>query len=327
MQLPVISFALLLSVLVGAIPAAAQKLSASGERDWQDYTNAPPHKAFAIAANGNGYWWGRVSAADLKRAPEQAISVCEEKSKGKCTLYAYNNIILNGRDWPSATPPAAPAIGRLKPQPMWVIKGPQAAPGLVVWSHGYMSGVDATANAAQWHVGYFSGYDMYRFDREWIRDWPGDATALAEAVRQARSMGYKRIVLAGQSAGAWVSIAATMRGAPVDGVISTAAAHHGELKDMRDPSIPLSEWKTIVNGIKPGPRLVVINFAKDTYDVGSRMEAAKAAFAANGVDAVVIAEPVGFEGHNAGNNIAFSRKFGACIKVFIDTSVRRAPCS
>ena len=101
------------------------------------------------------------------------------------------------------------------------------------------------------------GYDLYRFDREWIRDWPGDATQLVDAVKQARAMGYRRIILAGQSAGAWVSMAAALRGAPVDGVISIAAAHHGYVKDMRDVSVARSEWQQIVRGIKPGPRLVV----------------------------------------------------------------------
>ena len=85
-------------------------------------------------------------------------------------------------------------------------------------------------------------------------------------------MGYRRVVLAGQSAGAWVSMAAAFRGAPVDGVISVAAAHHGYVKDMRDVSVARSEWQQIVRGIKPGPRVVLVNFAGDDYDVGGRMD-------------------------------------------------------
>jgi len=139
-------------------------------------------------------------------------------------------------------------------------------------------------------------------------------------------MGYRRVLLAGQSAGGWVSLAATMRGAPVDGVIAVASAHHGELKDMRDPSIARSEWQRIVRGIKPGPRLVVVNFAEDTYDVGGRMDDALAAFAQNGVQADVIANPEGFKGHSAGNGITFARKFCACIQAFIETGSKQPPC-
>ena len=38
-------------------------------------------------------------------------------------------------------------------------------------------------------VTYFTtaGYDLYRFDRQYIRDWPGDATSLVDAVKQARA--------------------------------------------------------------------------------------------------------------------------------------------
>ncbi len=240
-----------------------------------------------------------------------------------------NNILTAGRDWKSVQPAASPAIGRLRAQPWWENKGPQAATGLIVWSHGYRLGNDATQSAPQPHVGRFTalGYDFYRFDREYIRDWPGDATALADAVRQAKAMGYKRVILAGQSAGAWASMAAAMRGAPVDGVISVAAAHHGYVKDMRDATVARSEWQQIVKGIKPGPRFVVVNFAEDTYDVGGRMTDATSAFAANGVEAVVISDPQGFKGHGAGSDFAFNRKFGLCIQAFIETGARQGSCN
>src|SRR5262249_15242317 len=161
---------------------------------------------------------------------------------------------------------------------------------------GYMGGRDASTSAPQAQVANFTmnGYDLYRFDRQWIRDWPGDATELADAVRKAKAMGYRRVILAGQSAGAWGSLAATMRGAPVHGVISVSAAHHGEVKDMRDVSFARSEWQQVIKAIRPGPRLVVVNFVNDTYDVGGRMDDARAAFAASGVNAVVISNPEGF---------------------------------
>jgi hypothetical protein len=109
-------------------------------------------------------------------------------------------------------------------------------------------------------------------------------------------------------------------------VISVAAAHHGYVKDMRDVSVARAEWQQIVRGIKPGPRLVVINFAGDDYDVGGRMDDARSAFAASGLEALVIAEPAGFKGHGAARDNAFPRKFGACIHAFIETGVRRSPC-
>jgi pimeloyl-ACP methyl ester carboxylesterase len=316
------------AVASAAVPAAAQ-LSSDAQHAYDDFQRLAPHRAFATAADGTGYLWAGAGGADPANAVQSVIKICEDRSKSKCSLYAVNNVVLNGRDWKAASPPLLPVIGRLRPEPYWQNQGPQAAAGLIVWSHGYMLGHDATSSAPQGQVAYFTlqGYDLYRFDREYIRDWPGDATQLVDAVRQAKSMGYRRVILAGQSAGAWVSLAATMRGAPVDGVISVSAAHHGEVKDMRDVSFPRSEWQQIVRGIKPGPRLVVVNFKNDSYDVGGRMDDAKAAFAASGVDAIVIAYPEGFSGHGAANDNAFPRKFGACINAFIETGARRPPCS
>ena len=191
-----------------------------------------------------------------------------------------------------------------------------------------MAGKNATDNAPQTWIGRFTrmGYDLYRFDREWIVDWAGDATALAEAVRKAREMGYRRVVLAGQSAGAWVSLAALARGAPVDGVVSVAAAHHGEVAKMRDTTRARSEWQSVIAALKPGPRIVLVNFAEDTYDVGGRMDDARAAFAKSGVSALIIDNPEGFKGHGAGSEATFARKFSGCIEGFIDKGAKQPPC-
>jgi pimeloyl-ACP methyl ester carboxylesterase len=311
-----------------AVSPASAQLGADAQRTFEDFQRLGPHRVFMLGADGKGYSWAGASGADPASAVERGLKSCEERAKSTCKLYAVNNIVLNGRDWKAATTPSLANIGRLRPEPYWENKGPRAASGLIVWSHGYMLGVDATVSAPQGQVAPFAvaGYDLYRFDRQYIRDWPGDATALADAVRQAKSMGYRRVILAGQSAGGWVSLAATMRGAPVDGVISVSAAHHGEVKDMRDVSFARSEWQQIVKAIKPGPRLVVVNFDGDSYDVGGRMDDARAAFAASGVDAVVISSPEGFKGHGAGNGNTFPRKFGACIHSFIETGVRQPPC-
>lgn len=322
-----VALAAALGATLAASPASAQ-LGADAQRTYEDFQRLGPHRVFTLGPDGKGYLWAGVSSADPGAAVERGLKYCEEQAKSACKLYAVNNVVLNGRDWKAATPPALPNIGRLRPEPYWQNKGPQAAAGLIVWSHGYMPGRDATQSAPQGQTAYFTvqGYDLYRFDREWIRDWPGDATALADAVKQAKAMGYRRVILAGQSAGAWVSMAATMRGAPVDGVISVSAAHHGEVKDMRDVSVARSEWQQVVRGIKPGPRVIVVIFKNDSYDVGGRTEDASAAFAASGVESMVIAYPPGFSGHGAANDNGFPRKFGACLHAFIESGARQPPC-
>lgn len=324
---PWLRLAAAFAVAFTTFPASAQ-LKPDAQKSFADFEHLGPHRAFALAANGTAYWWSGAAGADPSAAVASALKRCEDLSKSACTLYAVNNVIVQGNDWKASAPPLLPMIGRLRPEPYWRNKGPQAAAGLIVWSHGYFLGVDNTSSAPQGQVAYFTaqGYDLYRFDRQYIRDWPGDATQLADAVRQAKSMGYKRVILAGQSAGGWVSLAAIYRGATVDGVIAVSPAHHGEVKDMRDVSFARSEWQQIIHGIKPGPRIVVVMFKDDTYDVGGRTEDATAAFAASGVDSVVVAYPSGFTGHGAANGNNFPRKFGGCIHTFIETGAKQPPC-
>jgi pimeloyl-ACP methyl ester carboxylesterase len=284
-----------------------------------------------IGADGRAAWYVGVAGADPGNAVSGALKRCEDRGKPPCTLHVVNNYTVTGADWRAEVPARsadAPDIGRLRPEPYWSMRGPKLAAGLIVWSHGYMAGRNATSSAPQSWIGRFTrmGYDLYRFDREWIVDWAGDATALTDAVRKARELGYRRVVLAGQSAGAWVSLAALARGAPVDGVISIAAAHHGEVSKMRDTTRARSEWQNVIEALKPGPRVVLVNFAEDTYDVGGRMDDARAAFAKSGLAAVVIDNPEGFKGHGAAGDLVFARKFAGCIETFIDKGTRQAPC-
>lgn len=95
---------------------------------------------------------------------------------------------------------------------------------------------------------------------------------------------------------------------------------------MRDTTRACSEWQHVIEALKPGPRVVLVNFAEDTCDVGSRMADARAAFAKSGLAAVVIDNPEGFKGHGAAGDLAFARKFGGCIETFIDKGTKQLPC-
>jgi pimeloyl-ACP methyl ester carboxylesterase len=310
---------------------AVPSLNAEAARSFADFQTLGPHRAFAVSADGKPSWNAGASGPDPGNVVALALKRCEERYKPPCTLHVVNNYTVTGAAWRDQVPARAAGvadIGRLRPEPYWSMRGPQLANGLIVWSHGYMAGKNATDSAPQMWTGRFTrlGYDLYRFDREWISDWASDATALAEAVRKARAMGYRRVVLAGQSAGAWVSLAALARGAPVDGVVSIAAAHHGEVTKMRDTTRARSEWQHVLEAIKPGARVIVVNFAEDAYDVGGRMADARTIFGKSGVTADVIDDPEGFKGHGAASDLAFTRKFGPCIEAFIETGDKRKPC-
>ena len=327
-------FALAASATTGRAQPASPSLNAEAARSFTDFQNTGPHRAFVVGPDGKPNWWAGASGPDPGGAVTSALKRCGERVKqaSGCTLHVVNNYTVTGQDWRAAVPARAadaPDIGRLRPEPYWSMRGPQLATGLIVWSHGYMAGKNSTESAPQSWIGRFTrlGYDLYRFDREWIADWASDATSLADAIRKARAMGYRRIVLAGQSAGAWVSLAALQRGAPVDGVISIAAAHHGEVIKMRDHTRARSDWQHVIEGLKPGAKVVLVNFADDSYDVGGRIGDARSIFARSGIDAVIIDSPAGFTGHGAGSTAAFARKFGPCVQSFIENGAKQPPCS
>jgi pimeloyl-ACP methyl ester carboxylesterase len=341
MQVSNVAIAVLLIGLAGAAAAqttakpgtapATPGLNKEAARLFNDFQNFGPHRAFVVGTDGQANWQAGMWGDDPSAAIASATKRCEARTKKPCTLHIVNNYNVANQDWRKVVPVRAvdaPDIGRLRPEPYWSMRGPQLATGLIVWSHGYQAGTNAANHSPQAWTGRFTrlGYDLYRFDREWISDWASDATALADAIAKAREMGYRRIVLAGQSAGAWVSLAALVRGAKVDGVISISAAHHGTVANMTDTKRARADWQHLVRAIKPGPSILLVSFAQDEYDVGGRMDDAADAFATSGVKAMIVDEPDGFKGHNAGIEFAFARKFGACIAAFIERGVEEEPC-
>jgi hypothetical protein len=325
------SIAALIVLVIGmaAQPAAAGPPNDQAATAFSAFRNMGPHRAFVVGPDGSGNWW--TGARDPQRAVDSALKQCEERTKGTCTLQAVNNYSVGPGDWRKFVPVRAidaPDIGRLQPQPYWSMRGPQLAAGLIVWSPGYEEGRDSTEQVPDRWVGWFAnrGYDLYRFDRHWVADWASDATVLASAMSEARKAGYRRILLAGQSAGAWVSLAALYRGAAADGVISVAAAHHGTVEETSTADRARLDWQYLVEGLKPGPRIALVNFADDPFDVGGRMEVARRTFAKSHVDAMIIDSPAGYKGHSAGTGTSFSLKFGDCLQEFILLGKRESPC-
>jgi hypothetical protein len=181
-----------LIVAVAALPvgrpaiAVAQPavpgLNAEAARSFADFLNFGPHRAFVVGADGRASWWAGVGGPDPGAAVGNALQRCGERSRPPCLLHVVNNYAVSRSAWRDQVPArAADAadLGRVRPEPYWSMRGPQLANGLIVWSHGYMAGRNATDSAPQSWIGRFTrlGYDLYRFDRQWIADWASDAAA------------------------------------------------------------------------------------------------------------------------------------------------------
>src|SRR5215831_1177345 len=252
-----------LAAVVTTHEAAAQELGPAAEQAFAEFVTSAPHRTFYLAANGTGYSWSGVVGETPAMAVNNGLRSCREQLKTECRLHAVNNFLLGGRDWwkiVEARSPKAVDIGRMRPHPYWGNSGPAGATGLLVWSHDYEEAGERPTSAPGPYVGYFTkaGYDLYRFDRRWTRDLSADATQFVDMLRQARTMGYRRIVLAGLGGGAWVSLAAASHGAPVDGVIAIAPEYRGEAKAMADATAR-GDFQKAVAALPTGPRVFVVN--------------------------------------------------------------------
>jgi pimeloyl-ACP methyl ester carboxylesterase len=105
--------------------------------------------------------------------------------------------------------------------------GAKRAQGAVIWSHGRSLEQEASLDPTPEYIGAFraAGWDTFRLNRPSITDTLTESTAaLAVEAEALKHRGYRRVVLAGQSFGAFISLIATGHRDAVDTVIGTAPA-------------------------------------------------------------------------------------------------------
>src|ERR1700730_2531586 len=165
-------------------------------------------------------------------------------------------------------------FGSFHRSPDYSFWGPQRAKGVIVWSHGTPSLGDCPdrqpAAAPAFIVRFnLDGWDILRFDRDPCSDEINRAVAeIATSLPQLQAAGYRRIVLAGQSRGAWHSLAALSvpgLAAYIAGVIGVSPAKHGtKLRYVTETGS--YEWKVLVDHLAaPRVSIALIFFPRDQY--------------------------------------------------------------
>lgn len=302
-------------VATGEVPF----LKSEGQRDYERYKLAAFHRAFYIS-EGGGYGAG-TNGSTPESAHRIAKQNCEKRDpKGVCRPYSADGYVVWNKD-PASIPryADAPKLGRFIPSDYTPVAGPQRAKGLIVWSHGYRRGSDATASQPHGYVSRFlaDGWDVYRFNREWVTQSSADVQDMIDSVAAARAAGYKKVVLAGQSHGAWSSLAALGRGVQADGIVATAPATHGS-----PPSrAARSDFQQLLRDIRSRNAadipVVITLFEDDSFDPGGRFADVKSILGGTAIPLKFIEHPSGFKGHSAGDDNRFNDVFGRCIFSFI----------
>jgi len=291
----------------------------------QHYRGAVPNSAFALAqaADGRTVWQFVGGRASPEEARAGALEGCTRSAAGigapPCRVIATNGTV-EGR---APFTPSNETIARLRASPLHFHHGPQRAQGVLVYSHGRSGqGADLRNSHVQGWVSRFNdaGWDVLRFDRD-----PNDdatLTSLAQlnaALPELRQRGYGRIVLAGQSRGAWHSLlAAAERPELIDAVLAIAPAAHGNSGAGHNAA--LDEWRRIVVALPAERvRIATVLFREDAFDPlpSARIERLEAQAARRRQPTLIISPARGPADHGGGTNWQFTRDWSACLLAFV----------
>jgi pimeloyl-ACP methyl ester carboxylesterase len=199
--------------------------------------------------------------------------------------------------------------------------GPGKAKGVVIWSHGRSINAEDSQSPTPAYLSVLreDGWDVMRFDRLSRGDTLTESTKkLVEYSAKLKHSGYKQVVLAGQSFGAFLSLMAADASPEVDAVVATAPAAYGSFDDFYDSwRLNATKLYPLLEGVKRA-RVMVFYFHGDDFDPGGRGERSRSILSSRGVGYSVVDQPAFLSGHWASSSGLFLRRFGSCIRDFAD---------
>jgi pimeloyl-ACP methyl ester carboxylesterase len=214
----------------------------------------------------------------------------------------------------------AGAVG-LDPAFNQALVGPDRAIGAVVWNHGRSINTEDADSPSPPYLRVLrdAGWEVLRFNRPRDGDTLTASTRrLVELVGQLKHKGYRRIVLAGQSFGAFLALMAADTSGDVDAVVATAPAAFGNFDEFYDSwRLNATRLYPLLERIKRA-RVMLFYFHGDDFDPGGRGEHSRAILSSRQVGFSVVDQPAFLAGHWASSTGLFLRRFGNCIRDFID---------
>ena len=309
-------------------------LDASARHAYADWllTNTP--RVVAIGSNGKLGWYS--GGKTIEEARSRAIQFCADHGGTDCKPYAEDlSIVSPGHEW-RPSPPPGPLVDTINygfiPDEHFLWHGPAAARGVVVWSHG-VGGVDVDSRGHQppplLRAFNDAGFDVIRFDRAPYSDNPVRAAGwLREELPVLRRSGYKLVVAAGQSRGAWTSLQILDTAGLADVVIALSPAAHGS-GGSTNLSAQDDDLRALVGDAAPSrTRVAVAQFTADPFmsDAETRVRLLQRLQPKMGA-LLLIDRPPGLSGHFGGTNTTFSRQYGACLLQFATQPVPPTSCT
>jgi pimeloyl-ACP methyl ester carboxylesterase len=164
------------------------------------------------------------------------------------------------------------------------------------------------------------GLDIWRFDRTRGADpLVGSAEALVRGVQALRAGGYRRVLVAGHSRGAWIALSVLAHPGLVDGVVAISPAAFGTRPERQAEGMAAwtALWRAAGRAHTP---VVLVQLADDPYDPtpARRHDVAVADSRRVGLKLLSVFLPEQPRGHGGVYDPAFDTLWGARIANFVE---------
>src|SRR3954447_5528224 len=201
--------------------------------------------------------------------------------------------------------------------------GPGAAKGAIIWNHGRSVSTEDSLSPSPYYMSLLQegGWDAYRFNRLREGDTLQDSSrALVRQVHELRERGYQKVVLAGQSFGAFISVMAADQSDEIYAVVATAPAAYGSYSEFYDSfRRNATNFYPLLERVQRA-RVMLFFFHGDDFDPGGRGDRAREILRSRNIAHMVVDQPPFLTGHWAASTGLFVRRYGDCIKNFIEAA-------
>lgn len=221
---------------------------------------------------------------------------------------------------------AGPEVTVFRPSAVYPPAGVARAAGAVVWVHGGVSpGQFAAAEfpdgqpAPAW-LGRLAaaGWDVWRFNRTPGSDPLGAGEErLIAGIGELRAAGYRRVIVAGFSRGAFIGMAALARPDLVEAVALLSPAAHGTRAERK--AVAMADYAARLAAARGPMRFALAQFNEDPFDLApaERGRMARAAAAQAGMAFFHIDRPAQPVGHMGSFEPEFDALYGADLARFV----------
>ncbi len=202
------------------------------------------------------------------------------------------------------------------------LRGPERAHGALIYSHGRGTVVAGRIVPGESHYAppapyvrflLESGWDAFKLNRKYVADRePDSARALEAEIGRLRALGYRRIVLAGQSYGAWLSVLVATRDNDIHAVIATAPGTGFGNSSIDRVTLGAQKLLDFVEDIR-STRVAFFFFAGDELEATGRGEQVARRLSARRQYHWVVDRPADLWGHNAARTGLFTRRYVECL--------------